>query len=144
LLGYENALEKAGVLYRDDYVLHQSFLLEGGQDAVCELMELPLTDRPTALVVADDLMALGVLNTLNEMGISVPEDLSIISFNNVLVSEMSRPPLTSVDINIFKLGYEASRNLIKHIEDPNEPYKRVIVPHEIVKRFSTGYTVSTS
>ncbi|TDL35338.1 LacI family transcriptional regulator [Jeotgalibacillus sp. S-D1] len=137
LLGYENALEKAGIPYRDDYVLHESFLLEGGQDAVCELMELPLSERPTALVVADDLMALGVLNTLNKVGISVPDDLSILSFNNVLISEMSRPPLSSVDIKIFDLGYQASRSLIKRIENPDEPYQRIIVSHEIVKRSST-------
>ncbi|MGD7045258.1 LacI family DNA-binding transcriptional regulator [Jeotgalibacillus proteolyticus] len=137
LMGYKDALNLAELAYREDYVLHQSFLLEGGQDAVCELMELPLRERPTALVVADDLMALGVLNTLNEMGISVPEDISILSFNNVLTSEMARPPLSSVDINIFNLGYHASKHLIKRLTNPEEPVKRVIIEHEIVKRFST-------
>ncbi|MEW9501619.1 LacI family DNA-binding transcriptional regulator [Jeotgalibacillus marinus] len=138
LLGYKNALEEAGITYRKDYVLHESFLLEGGKDAVGELMELPLSERPTALVIADDLMALGVLNTLNEIGIAVPGDISIMSFNNVLVSEMSRPPLSSVDINIFDLGYEASKQLIKRIEKPEEPAKRIIVQHNLVKRFSSG------
>lgn len=138
LLGYKNALEEAGIMYRNDYVLHESFLLEGGKDAVGELMELPLSDRPTALVIVDDLMALGVLNTLNEIEIAVPGDISIMSFNNVLVSEMSRPPLSSVDINIFDLGYEASKHLIKRIEKPEEPAKRIIVQHNLVKRFSTG------
>ncbi|MDG5473462.1 LacI family DNA-binding transcriptional regulator [Jeotgalibacillus sp. ET6] len=137
LMGYKDALNLAELPYREDYVLHQSFLLKGGQDAVCELMELPLRERPTALVVADDLMALGVLNTLNEMGISVPEDISILSFNNVLTSEMARPPLSSVDINIFNLGYHASKHLIKRLTNPEEPVKRVIIEHEIVKRFST-------
>ena len=78
--------------------------------------------------MADDLMALGVLNTLDEMGITVPDDISIVSFNNVLLAEMSRPPLTSVDINIFKLGNEAAKNLIQKIKDPLEPVKRIIVP----------------
>ncbi|KIL47384.1 LacI family DNA-binding transcriptional regulator [Jeotgalibacillus campisalis] len=137
LTGYENALTQASLPYREDYILHQSFLLEGGQDAVCELMELPLMERPTALVVADDLMALGVLNTLNELGISVPEDISILSFNNVLTSEMARPPLSSVDINIFNLGYNASKHLIERLKNPEVPVKRVIIEHEIVKRFST-------
>ena len=66
--------------------------------------------------MADDLMALGVLNTLDEMGITVPDDISIVSFNNVLLAEMSRPPLTSVDINIFKLGNEAAKNLIQKMQ----------------------------
>ena len=117
-----------------EYIIHEEFLLEGGQGAVRELMSLE--QPPTALVVADDLMALGVLNTLDEMGISVPDDISIISFNNVMVSEMSRPPLTSVDIGIFDLGFEAAKSLIQKIENPKEPIKRIIIPHRLVKRQS--------
>ncbi|MGG7618482.1 LacI family DNA-binding transcriptional regulator [Bacillus coreaensis] len=137
LLGYEKALREAGIPLNDNYIVHEEFLREGGQEAVRELLSLKVP--PTALVVADDLMALGVLNTLDELGIKVPEDISIISFNNVLVSEMSRPPLTSVDINIFDLGFEAARSLIQKIENPKEPIKRIIIPHQIVKRFSCSY-----
>jgi DNA-binding LacI/PurR family transcriptional regulator len=137
LLGYEKALREAGIMLNDDYIVHEEFLREGGQEAVRELLSLNVP--PTALVVADDLMALGVLNTLDELGIRVPEDISIISFNNVLVTEMSRPPLTSVDINIFDLGFEAARSLIQKIENPKEPTKRIIIPHQIVKRFSCSH-----
>ncbi len=137
LLGYEKALREAGIPLNDEYIIHEEFLREGGQEAVRELLSLKVP--PTALVVADDLMALGVLNTLDELGIKVPEDISIISFNNVLVSEMSRPPLTSVDINIFDLGFEAARSLIQKIENPKEPIKRIIIPHLIVKRFSCSF-----
>ncbi|RLQ97224.1 LacI family DNA-binding transcriptional regulator [Falsibacillus albus] len=134
LLGYEKALRQAGIPLRDDYIIHEEFLREGGREAVNELMMLK--EPPTALIVVDDLMALGVLNTLDEMNIRVPEDISIISFNNVLMTEMSKPPLTSVDINIFDLGFQAAKSLIQRIENPKEPIKRVIVPHEIVKRCS--------
>lgn len=111
LTGYDKAIQGAGIAYRSEYVIHEEFLQEGGKEAVCEL--LSLEERPTALVVADDLMALGVLNTLDAIGISVPEDMSIISFNNVLIAEMARPALTSIDINIFELGYQAVRSLTK-------------------------------
>ncbi|HEY4553693.1 MAG TPA: LacI family DNA-binding transcriptional regulator [Bacillaceae bacterium] len=136
LLGYEKALRESGIELVNEYVIHQEFLREGGRDAVSELMKLE--KPPTALMVADDLMALGVLNTLDDMGISVPEDISIVSFNNVLFSEMAKPPLTSVDINIFTLGYEAAKNLILKIDNPAEPVKRIIVPHKLVVRTSTG------
>ncbi|KIL50177.1 LacI family transcription regulator [Jeotgalibacillus alimentarius] len=139
LQGYKDALAQAGLPYRESYTVHESFLLEGGKDAICALMELPVSDRPTALLVTDDLMSLGVLNTLSELDMTVPEDISMISFNNVLFSEMSRPPLTSVDINIFQLGFEASAQLIKRVEDKSVPHRRVTVPHHIVKRFSTEY-----
>lgn len=76
LLGYEKALRESGIAIDDDYIVHEEFLVEGGQEAIRELLSLKVP--PTALVVADDLMALGVLNTLNELGIRVPEDLSLI------------------------------------------------------------------
>jgi DNA-binding LacI/PurR family transcriptional regulator len=136
LLGYERALRDSYLQLENKYIVHEEFLLEGGQEAVRGLMSLDTP--PTALVVADDLMALGVLNMLDEMGISVPGDISIVSFNNVLLAEMARPPLTSVDINIFDLGYEAAKSLIQKIENPREPIKRIIIPHKLVKRFSCG------
>ncbi|TFD99273.1 LacI family DNA-binding transcriptional regulator [Jeotgalibacillus salarius] len=139
LEGYKEALKKAGLPYHPRYTVHETFLLEGGKDAICALMELPENERPTALLVTDDLMSLGVLNTLSELDMTVPEDISIISFNNVLFSEMSRPPLTSVDINIFQLGYEASSQLIKRVEHKDEPHHRITVPHHIIARFSTEY-----
>ncbi|MDP4169977.1 MAG: LacI family DNA-binding transcriptional regulator [Bacillota bacterium] len=134
LLGYERALREAEIPLCNEYIIHEEFLREGGREAVGELMSLE--QCPTALVVADDFMALGVLNTLDEMGLSVPGDISIVSFNNVLLSEMAKPPLTSVDINIFDLGYQASKCLIQIIENSNEPTKRVIISHQLVKRQS--------
>lgn len=136
VLGYEKALRDEGITMRNEYVIHEEFLREGGREAVKEL--LALEEPPTALVVSDDLMALGVLNTLNEIGIRVPEDISVVSFNNVMLAEMSRPPLTSVDINILELGFESAKNLIQMIENPKEPVKRVIIPYELVKRQSCG------
>lgn len=134
LLGYERALRNAGIELKNEYIIHEEFLREGGQEGVAELMSLD--QPPTAIVVTDDFMALGVLNKLDELGVRVPEDISIVSFNNVLLAEMARPPLTSVDINIFDLGYQASRNLIQKVEDHKEPTKRVIISHQLVERFS--------
>ncbi|QCS54248.1 LacI family DNA-binding transcriptional regulator [Priestia flexa] len=134
LTGYDKAIQGAGIPYRSEYVIHEEFLQEGGKEAVCEL--LSLEERPTALVVADDLMALGVLNTLDAIGISVPEDMSIISFNNVLIAEMARPALTSIDINIFELGYQAVRSLTKKIEASSQAIESIRIPHSIVTRQS--------
>jgi DNA-binding LacI/PurR family transcriptional regulator len=134
LLGYEKALRDFNLPLKQEYIIHEEFLREGGQGAVKEL--LSLVQPPTALVVADDLMALGVLNTLDEMGVSVPDDISIVSFNNVMLSEMSRPPLTSVDIGIFDLGFEAAKSLIQKVENPKEPVKRIIIQHQLIKRLS--------
>lgn len=141
LTGYDKAIRGAGLQYRDDYIIHEEFLQQGGKEAVHELMSLE--EPPTALVVADDLMALGVLNTLDEMGISVPNDISIVSFNNVLLAEMSRPSLTSVDINIYDLGYQAIRCLIERIESPYDMVKNIKVPYQIIERNSCKNLVNS-
>jgi DNA-binding LacI/PurR family transcriptional regulator len=134
LSGYEKAIRQADVPYRDDYIVHEEFLKEGGSEAVNELMSVD--SPPTGLVVTDDLMALGILNTLDEMNIKVPDELSIVSFNNLLLAEISTPSLTSVSINIFQLGYGAVKALIEKIDDDDVPPKRITVPYRLVKRHS--------
>ncbi|RXI98321.1 LacI family transcriptional regulator [Anaerobacillus alkaliphilus] len=130
--GYEQALQNANIPLKDEYVVFHQELQEGGQDAIIELMSL--MQPPSALVVSDDIMTFGVMRMLNEMGINVPDDISIISFNNVLVSEMSSPPMSTVDINIFGLGFEATNLVIEKIKQPELEPKNVIIPHKLVKR----------
>ena len=79
---------------------------------------LSLPDRPTAVVVSDDILAATLERVCLEMGLSIPEDLSIVSFNNSLFARLASPQLTSVDINSFQLGAEAATQMINHIEDP--------------------------
>jgi DNA-binding LacI/PurR family transcriptional regulator len=134
LKGYQDALTAANVPLRKEYIVHEEFLREGGQEAISELMSL--NTPPSALVVVDDLMALGMLNTLDEMNVRVPEDLSIISFNNLLLSEISRPPLTTIEVNIYQLGFQAAKCLIEKIIQPLEPAKRIIVPFQMIERNS--------
>ena len=134
LSGYEKAIREAGLPHKDEYVVHVEFLKEGGHEAVMELFSLE--EPPTALVVADDLMALGIMSKLDEMDLSVPEEVSIISFNNVMLAEYASPPLTSVDINIFQLGYQAVNCLLEKIDDPESGHKRVCVPHKVVERWT--------
>lgn len=130
--GYEQALKNANIPLNKDFIVYHKELQEGGQDAVIELMSL--SQSPTAIVVSDDIMTFGVMRMLSEMGLKVPEDISIVSFNNVLISELSSPPMTTVDINIFGLGYEATNLLIEKVKIPALESKNVIIPHKLVKR----------
>jgi len=74
------------------------------------------------------------MRRLNEMGLRIPEDISIISFNNVLISELSSPPMSTVDINIFGLGHEATNLLIEKIQQPTLEPRNIIIPHKLIKR----------
>lgn len=131
LHGYQAALAEAGILFKDEYI-HLGKIR--GKETMQELFSLP--DPPTALVIQDDLMAYEMISILEDMKIQVPQDVSIVSFNNLELSDHSKPPLTSVDIHIFELGFEASACLIEKIKIPGSIHKQIIIPTKLVERKS--------
>ena len=73
---------------------------------------------------------------LEKSNIRVPEDISIVSFNNVYLSEIIRPALTTVDVQIHELGAKSAEAIIEMTMNKSEPAKRIIIPHNIVYRDS--------
>jgi len=134
--GYVAALEEAGLKVVPEYKVHTEFLESGGQSAVEELFSLP--QMPTAIIASDDLIGLGVIGMLEKNGFHVPEDISLASFNNVYLSEITSPPLTTVDIDIIGLGAQSAKALIEKTRHKDEPAKRIIIPHTIEFRSSVG------
>ncbi|WP_019157007.1 LacI family DNA-binding transcriptional regulator [Robertmurraya massiliosenegalensis] len=134
--GYVAALNEAGIKECESYKIHTEFLESGGKEAVEDLMSL--NTPPTGLVVSDDLISLGILSMLENYGVRVPQDISLVSFNNVYLSEITRPALTTVDIQIYELGAQSAKALIEKTENKNEPAKRIIIPYQIVYRDSVS------
>ena len=132
--GYEQALAEAGIPQFDAYKIHTEFLKSGGQEAVERI--LALNDRPTAIIVSDDLISLGVVSMLEKSKIRVPQDISIVSFNNVYLAEIIRPALTTVDVQIYELGAKSAEAIIEKTADKLVPTKRIIISHHIVYRDS--------
>lgn len=97
---------------------------------------LGYSDPPTAVVVSDDILAVALERACVEFGLTVPEDISLVSFNNSLLARMSIPQLTSIDINAYQLGIEAASQMINHIENPNLMATKIIVPHQLIERGS--------
>jgi DNA-binding LacI/PurR family transcriptional regulator len=135
LKGYKAAILEANLPLPTEYMVHTEFLKSGGREAVAQLFQLE--QPPTGLVVADDLMTLGVIHALEEAGINCPQDVSITSFNNLYLAEITTPPLTTVDIQIYQLGVQSARCLIEKTKNKEEPAKRIIIPFEIKYRKST-------
>ncbi|WP_429350985.1 LacI family DNA-binding transcriptional regulator [Paenibacillus sp. 4624] len=135
--GYRKALEESGLTATNDWIVEGEFLQESGFRAMSLFMSLP--DRPTAIVVIDDNVAFGVLRALAELGYQVPEDISVVSFNNIALSELASPPLSSIDIGTYQLGYTAVQVLLKILG--NEPLAQnpVIIPHRLIVRESSLY-----
>jgi DNA-binding LacI/PurR family transcriptional regulator len=139
--GYQRALSEAGLPSRSQWIVEGEFLQESGYRAMSMIMSLP--ERPTAMVIIDDLVAIGVLRGLTELGYSVPRDISIVSFNNVAVSQLTNPPISSIDIGIYQLGYAASQTLIASIQGDSLHTNRTLIPHRLVLRESSAPPSST-
>ncbi len=132
--GYQTALLRRSLPLREDYCVEVSSIPRDGDALIHRLLKNQ--DRPTAIVVSDDILAVALERSCIEMDLSIPKDLSIISFNNSLFARLTSPQLTSIDINSCQLGIEAASQMINHIENPNLLATKIIVPHYLVERDS--------
>lgn len=132
--GYMMSLMDHEIPVHPEYFLEHNLSQEETDDSLRRI--LTSENAPTAILVSDDILAVALEKILIELGIRVPEQLSIISFNNSLFAKLTNPPLTSVDINSYQLGIEAASQIINHIENPNLLATKIIVPHRIIERNS--------
>lgn len=140
LRGYESAMQEAGYPPMPEWVVVSDFSKEGGREAASRLLRLPV--RPTALFVANDMMAAGVLTQAREDGIAVPAELSVVACNDTVLTRCTFPPLTTVRIPIQDLGKEAALLLIGALSKGGTSRDRVILQHEIVVRESSASVVT--
>ena len=103
-------------------------------------MPSPFTSRlraPSAFHAARSATLAVVLEQFcGKLGLHIPKDFSIVSFNNSLFSRITSPQLTTVDVNPYQLGMEAASQTINHIESPNLLATKIIVPHQLIQRES--------
>ncbi len=132
--GYQTALALHQLPLRPDHCLEIASVSRDDGSSLRAMLQSP--DRPTAMVVSDDILAVSLERACLELGLSIPKDLSIISFNNSLLARLTSPQLTSVDVNSCQLGIEAASQLINHMENPNLMATKIIVPHHLIERHS--------
>ena len=132
--GYQLALASHQLPVRPEYCVEVKNVSENNEEAIRGL--LMQKARPTALLVSDDILAVSLERVCLENHLAIPEDLSIISFNNSLFARLTSPQLTSIDIGAGQLGSEAASQIINHIENPNLLATKIIVPHHLIERDS--------
>ena len=132
--GYQLALASHQLPVRPEYCVEVKNVSENNEEAIRGL--LMQKDRPTAILVSDDILAVSLERVCLENHLAIPEDLSIISFNNSLFARLTTPQLTSIDIGAGQLGSEAASQIINHIENPNLLATKIIVPHHLIERDS--------
>lgn len=132
--GYQTALAEHGLPFNQDYCIEVDKFSLDDQELFHSMLERK--DRPSAVVASDDILAVALEQACVQHGLSVPKDLSIVSFNNSLFARITSPQLTSIDVNSFQLGIEAASQLINHVENPNLLATKIIVPHSMIVRGS--------
>ncbi|WP_422446600.1 LacI family DNA-binding transcriptional regulator [Thermoanaerobacterium sp. DL9XJH110] len=131
-LGYVKALEEHGISVRDGLIKDGNFKMSGGQNAIKDL--LACGEDFTAVACANDLMAVGAMEVLRQEGIKIPEEISITGFDNISLSNVVHPKLTTVEQPSYEMGQKATAMLVKLIEGrPLKKNEVVLKPRLIVR-----------
>ena len=138
--GYEDTMRAAGL---GGYVQVEAGDMseEGGYRAAVRLLSGPA--RPTAIFAANDLTCVGALSAAAALGVRVPEELSLVGFDNSVFARLRALWLTSVDATAFELGQRAARMLLARIERPGAPGETVLLPPRLEVRGSSGPVPAT-
>jgi LacI family transcriptional regulator len=132
------AVEEAGL--PEPRVIHTTYSIEGGHAAALEAMSAK--PRPTALFGANNFIALGALRALRELGIRVPEDVALVSFDDLPEAMVISPFLTVSAQPAQEIGRRGVDLLLDRLKDPDRPFQEVVLPTELVIRKSSGGPVS--
>ena len=121
LCGLQNACRERGVAFRDDLMFFGDFDFVSGEVMTQQLFHTPVTfDRPRfdAVFAADDHIAAGALRVLRAKDVRVPQDAPVVSFNNNVIAEATDPPLTSVQMPLFEVGFQSVERLLLRLDHP--------------------------
>lgn len=134
LAGYREALREAGLAEDPEIEVEGDFRTSSGFEATSRILALRL--RPTALFASNDAMALGALSALRDAGVSVPQEMALVGFDDLSSAQYSIPPLSSVHIAIEELGTRAITRLMEVLEKggPVEGQREVLPARPVFRR----------
>lgn len=132
--GYRQALERAAIPFDPALVKVGGYNPETARGPAHEM--LTMSDPPTAIFAANDLSAIETMAVAARLGLGVPDDLSIVGFDNVPESALAEPALTTIDHGIQNQGYEAARMLMRLIDEPETSRIDVRLPTKLIVRQS--------
>ncbi|WP_165362767.1 LacI family DNA-binding transcriptional regulator [Promicromonospora panici] len=139
LEGYRTALKAAGLPARDDHVVFETFTRQGGRDGAATLLDrADGADRPDAIVAANDLIAIGVLDAARARALRVPDDLAVTGYDDIDAASLVNPPLTTVENPAREIGRACARLLLDRLDgEVTEVTRSIGLPHRLVIRESS-------
>ncbi|UOR11906.1 catabolite control protein A [Halobacillus amylolyticus] len=135
LEGYKRALSDHNQNVSEELIITGDYSYDSGIEAFEQLWELP--EKPSAVFVAADEMALGVIHGAQDQGLKVPEDIEVFGFDNTRLATMVRPTLSTVVQPMYDIGAVAMRLLTKFMNKEEVEEQNVTLPHRIIERNST-------
>ncbi|MEU3749870.1 MULTISPECIES: LacI family DNA-binding transcriptional regulator [Streptomyces] len=132
--GFVEAMGRRGIADAEEWVVRQSYSVEGGQAAASTLVGL----GATGIVAASDFMALGAVRGIRRQGLSVPDDVSVVGYDGSTVTEFTDPALTTVRQPADRLALEVGRSVLALVSNREVPTGELLFDPELVIRASTG------
>ena len=131
---FVQAINDHGLVQRDEWIGQGDHKVTGGLRAMSELLQL--ADRPTAVMASNDLTAIGMMSAIRKAGLSVPDDISVVGFDDIWLAELTEPPLTTVEFPRIQVAAQACRALMSDLgklpaEEQSHEYR--IETHLIVR-----------
>ena len=134
--GFRRGLSEAGPRPRPSMCVLATIGMESGRRLAATLTDL--SDAPTSVLVANNEMVIGALNHIHAVGMTIPDDLAIVGFDDFPWSISLNPPLTAIAQPVDEIGRTAARLILDRIADPGRPASIVELPAELVVRASCG------
>ena len=137
--GWQTALAQAKL--KPSLLLHSDFTSQGGYEAMLQLLERRKTlnpTKPSAVLICNDLMAIGAVRAVHEQGLQVPQDLSIVGFDDIELARFTSPPLTTVRQPKQQMGAQAVDLVIERISGLRTTTKTILLKPELCVRASTA------
>ena len=134
LEGYRAALADYRIAYDETLVVEGDFYMNAGYQAAKQLLNLD--PRPTAIFASNDLSAFGAMEAVREHGLSIPQDISILGFDDIPQASLTYPKLTTVRQPLAQMGRVAVKLLMEQIENPDRTPHRVTLGTELIERDS--------
>ncbi|MBK8023032.1 MAG: LacI family DNA-binding transcriptional regulator [Chloroflexi bacterium] len=134
--GYIAAHQRFGALLDPQLITAGTWDLDSGYARVRQILNL--ANRPTAIFAANDLLAVGAIYAAQDMGLSVPEDLAVVGYDDQTIASIIRPRLTTVTYPCYQMGCEAAKILLKQIEGEHDFVDEIALKGQLIIRESCG------
>lgn len=145
LNAFTTSLKECGITPNSSWIIEGNHTMEGGIAATARLLDENAKKMPTAVMCSNDMTAIGVLHKLYRAGLRVPEDLSVIGFDDIRITEVTIPPLTTVQMSRFELARAAVTALRAHVENSADstPKREYSIQTDLIVRESTSFPRGT-